>query len=64
MIKSEEHKQDLIEIAKKLEYKSQSYPKDNDGEPTETYLEYLSLMYNPKIAEIVKKYRMINWCGL
>jgi ferredoxin len=55
MIESEEHKQDLIEIAKKLEYKSQSFPKDDDGEPTGTYLEYLSLMYNTKIAEIVKE---------
>ena len=55
MIETEEHKQDLIEIAKKLEYKSQSFPKDHKGEPTETYLEYLSLMYNPNIAEIVKE---------
>ena len=55
MIECNEHKQDLIEIAKKLEYKSQSFPKDSNGEPTETYLEYLSLMYNPKIAEIVRE---------
>ncbi len=55
MIASEEYKEDLIKIAKKLERSSQSYPKDENGEPTGTYLEYLSLMYNPKIAEIVKE---------
>lgn len=53
MIISNEHKEDLIKIAKKLERKSQSYPKDENGKPTDTYLEYLSLMYNPEIAKIV-----------
>ena len=53
MIASNEHKEDLITIAKKLERKSMSYPKDEQGEPTETYLEYLSLMYNPEIAQVV-----------
>ncbi len=53
MIVSNEHKENLIKIAKKLEKKSQSFPKDENGEPTETYLEYLSLMYNPDVAELV-----------
>jgi ferredoxin/DNA-binding Lrp family transcriptional regulator len=53
MIKSEEYKEDLIKIAKKLEHSTQSYPKDENGEPTESYLEYLSLMYEPKIAQLV-----------
>jgi len=54
MIKSEEYKEDLIKIAKKLERFPQSYPKDENREPTETYLEYLSLMYEPKIAKLVQ----------
>ncbi len=53
MIVSNEHKEDLIKITRKLERKSQSYPKDENGMPTETYLEYLSLMYNPEIAKVV-----------
>jgi Pyruvate/2-oxoacid:ferredoxin oxidoreductase delta subunit len=53
MIKSNEHKKDLITIARKLERKSQSYAKDINGLPTDTYLEYLNLMYNPEIAKIV-----------
>lgn len=53
MITSTEHKEDLIKIAKKLERKIQSFPKDERGEPTETYLEYLRLMYEPEIAKIV-----------
>ena len=53
MIASNEHKEDLIKIAKKLERKAQSFPKDERGEPTETYLEYLSLMYEPEIAQVV-----------
>ena len=54
MVESEEYKEDLIKIAKKLERSSQSYPKDETGEPTETYLEYLSLMYSPTIAKLVQ----------
>ncbi|MHA2182025.1 MAG: hypothetical protein ACXAAH_11430, partial [Promethearchaeota archaeon] len=54
MIASNEHKEDLRSIAKKLERKSQSFAKDVDGEPTDTYLEYLGLMYNPELAKIVK----------
>ena len=56
MITSTEHKEDLIKIAKKLERKIQSFPKDERGEPTETYLEYLRLMYEPEIAKIVIEY--------
>ncbi|MBD3195658.1 MAG: hypothetical protein GF317_11410 [Candidatus Lokiarchaeota archaeon] len=54
MIKSENHKKNLVEIAKKLQKKSQSCPTNEKGEPTETYLEYISLMYNPTVSEIVK----------
>jgi len=54
MIESEEHRSNLLEIAKKLQKKSQSCPTDENGEPTETYLEYISLMYNPEAAKIVK----------
>jgi len=54
LIESKEHKENLIQIAKKLEHSSQSYPKDENGEPTETYLEYLSLMYEPRIAKLVQ----------
>jgi len=55
MIESEQHKADLIKIAEKLKFKSQSYPKDDNGVPTKNYLQYLSLMYNPEIAKIVLK---------
>jgi len=53
MIESEEYKEDLIKIAMKLERIPQSFPKDESGAPTETYLEYLSLMYDPEIAKLV-----------
>ncbi len=34
--------------------KPHSIPTDENDEPTETYIEYLSLMYNPEIAKIVQ----------
>ena len=47
MVESEEYKEDLIKIAKKLERSSQSYPKDENGEPTDSkekiYLERFSV---------------------
>ena len=54
MIVNEDHKEDLIKIAKKLIRKPHSVPTDENEEPTETYIEYLSLMYNPEIAKIVQ----------
>ena len=54
MIESQEYEEDLIKVAKKLERSSQSFPKDENGEPTEIYLEYLSLMYDPEIAKLVQ----------
>ncbi|MBD3213606.1 MAG: hypothetical protein GF311_13440 [Candidatus Lokiarchaeota archaeon] len=54
MIENEEHRKDLIDIANKLKVKSQSCPTDENGNPTETYLEYISLMYNPEVAKIAK----------
>ncbi|MHA2038748.1 MAG: hypothetical protein ACW98X_20135, partial [Promethearchaeota archaeon] len=53
MIVNNEHKEDLIKIAKKLVRKPHSIPTDENDEPTETYIEYLSLMYSPEIAKIV-----------
>ena len=53
MVASKEHRNNLIEFAKKLKYKAQSFPKDENGEPTEKYLEYLSLMYDPEIFKII-----------
>ncbi|MFX0083474.1 MAG: 4Fe-4S binding protein [Candidatus Hodarchaeota archaeon] len=54
MIVDDKHKEDLIKIAKKLIRKPHSIPTDENDEPTETYIEYLSLMYSPEIAKIVQ----------
>ena len=54
MIVNEEHKEDLIKIAKRLIRKPHSIPTDENDEPTETYIEYLSLMYSPEIAKLVQ----------
>jgi len=54
MIVNKNHRQDLLKIAKKLQGFAHSCPTDENGEPTETYLEYLSLMYNPEIAKIIQ----------
>lgn len=53
MIVNKEHKDTLINIAKKLIRKPHSVPTDANDEPTDTYIEYLSLMYNPEISKIV-----------
>ncbi len=52
MIESEEHKEDLIKIAEKLRFKPQSFPKDENDQPTANYLEYISLMFSPEIIKI------------
>ena len=54
MIESETHRQNLINIAEKIESKYKRNPIDGKGNPTETYLEYLSLMYNSEISEMVQ----------
>ena len=63
MIVNEQHRKDLIIIAKKMAKGRKSIPLDENGplddtgnplEPTETFLEYLSLMYDPEIAKIVQ----------
>ena len=54
MIVNDEHKADLIKIAKKLVRKPHSVPTDENEEPTETYIEYLSLMYDLEISKIVQ----------
>ena len=45
-----ENKKALINIAKKIDKVGQGIARDENGEPTETYLEYLSLMYDAKQA--------------
>lgn len=54
MIESKEHKENLLAIAKKLQKKSQSCPTDENGNPTETYMEYISMMFDPEVAKIAK----------
>ncbi len=54
MLTSKEYREDLIKFTDKLRYKPQSFPKDEDGNPTETYLEYISMMYDPEIIKIYK----------
>ena len=56
MIESDEHRNDLIKIANKLRRIQQGIPTDEKGDPTETYLEYLSLMYDPTAAKIVQHF--------
>ncbi|MBD3196410.1 MAG: 4Fe-4S dicluster domain-containing protein, partial [Candidatus Lokiarchaeota archaeon] len=53
MIEDAEYRKNLIKIAEKLRKEWISIPTDAAGNPTETYLEYLSLMYAPEIAQIV-----------
>ncbi|MFW9898737.1 MAG: 4Fe-4S binding protein [Candidatus Thorarchaeota archaeon] len=54
MIENEKHRQNLLNIAHRLKYAWYSIPTIEKGEPTETYLEYLSIMYNPEIAELIQ----------
>lgn len=54
MIVNDEHKEDLIKVAKKFKYSAQSYPQDDKGNPTPSYLEYIGMMYDPEIAKIVQ----------
>ena len=54
MIDSKEHRTALKNIAEKLSPVQQGVPRNEKGEITETYLEYLSLMYDPETAEIVQ----------
>ena len=59
MIVNEEHRADLIKIAKEYKYSAQSYPADENGVPKEAYLEYLSLMWDPEIVKIVLELRIM-----
>ncbi len=54
MIVSEQHRAALRNIAMKLSKVQQGIAKDEKGEPTETYLEYLSLLYGLEAAEVVQ----------
>lgn len=53
MIVNEEHRADLIKLAKEYKNSAQSYPADENGEPKEAYLEYLSLMWDPELVKIM-----------
>lgn len=53
MIVNEEHRANLIRLAKEYKYSAQSYPGIEEEEPKETYLKYLSLMYDPEIVKIM-----------
>jgi len=61
MIVNEQHRKDIISIAKKMIRERHSIPFDRNGpvdengnytEPSKTYIEYLSVMYDEKIANI------------
>jgi len=54
MIVNDKHRQDLLNLANRLKYEWHSIPTNEDGDPTETYLEYLSLMYDPEIAVLIQ----------
>jgi ferredoxin len=54
MIADENHRQNLIKIAKKLKTAWLSIPTNEQGDPSETYLEYMSLMYDPEIANLIQ----------
>jgi len=56
MIVNEEHKANLIRLAKEYKYSMQSYPADENDEPKEAYLEYLSLMYEPEIVKLILEF--------
>jgi formate hydrogenlyase subunit 6/NADH:ubiquinone oxidoreductase subunit I len=56
LIENEEHRADLIRMAREYKYSAQSYPKDENEEPIEEYLEYLSLMYDPEIIKIMLEF--------
>jgi Pyruvate/2-oxoacid:ferredoxin oxidoreductase delta subunit/predicted transcriptional regulator len=49
-----QNKEALIKIAEKLSVKHQGVAKDENGNISEKYLEYLSIMYGPEEAEIVQ----------
>ena len=53
MIVNEEHRANLIRLAKEYKYSAQSYPGVQEEEPKDKYLEYLSLMYDPEIVKIM-----------
>ena len=53
MIVDDQHRQNLINIAKKIGSAEKSRLA-LDGPPSDAYLEYLSLMYNPEIAALIQ----------
>jgi len=55
MITTQEHRESLKAIAEKLRPLNQSIPTDSEGNPTEDYLEYLSLMFSSDVAQVAKE---------
>ena len=54
MISSDAHRVALLHIANKLSKVQQGVPKNANGDPTGTYLMYLSLLYDEEAAEVVQ----------
>jgi ferredoxin len=54
MIMSDAHRVALLHIANKLSKVQQGVPKNANGDPTGTYLMYLSLLYDEEAAEIIQ----------
>jgi len=54
MISSDAHRVALLHIANKLSKVQQGVPKNANGDPTGTYLMYLSLIYDEEAAEVVQ----------
>lgn len=54
MIKSDKYRDALVNTAKKLSKVQQDFAKSESGAPIETYLQYLSLLYDEKAAEIIQ----------
>ena len=52
--KTIENRAALMNIANKINKVTQGVAIDENGNPTDTYLEYLSLMYDSEVAEIVQ----------
>ena len=52
MIRNEHHRSQLLTICEKIGQTSMGFAADEEGKPTETWLEFLSLLYPPELAEV------------
>ena len=52
MIQDEHHRSQLLAICEKIGRTSMGFAADEEGKPTETWLEFLSLLYPPELAEV------------